>query len=132
MLHPPTAAHRGDDDQQEEFSQSEAGEFHGAIIASVTSRVTTAALLLNYGFSGTHPRVYEAVFPLNLRLLQKAREPRSGDCHVYRLLQLCLADPPRRQEGRPGKLRPTAAMMAKVVPDLWSFERLYNEVIQYG
>lgn len=34
--------------------------------------------------------------------------------------------------GRPGKLRPTAAMMAKVVPDLWNFDRLYNEVIQYG
>ena len=36
------------------------------------------------------------------------------------------------QSGRPGKLRPTAAMMTKVVPDLWSFDRLYNEVIQYG
>jgi hypothetical protein len=36
------------------------------------------------------------------------------------------------QSGKPGKLRPTAAMMAKVVPDLWNFERLYNEVIQYG
>jgi hypothetical protein len=36
------------------------------------------------------------------------------------------------QSGKPGKLRPTAAMMAKVVPDLWSFDRLYNEVIQYG
>lgn len=36
------------------------------------------------------------------------------------------------KSGRPGKLRPTAAMMAKVVPDLWNFERLYNEVIMYG
>ena len=36
------------------------------------------------------------------------------------------------QSGKPGKLRPTAAMMAKVVPDLWNFDRLYNEVIQYG
>jgi hypothetical protein len=34
--------------------------------------------------------------------------------------------------GKAGRLRPTAAMMAKVVPDLWDFERLYNEVIQYG
>jgi hypothetical protein len=34
--------------------------------------------------------------------------------------------------GKPGKLRPTAAMMAGVVPDLWNFDRLYNEVIQYG
>lgn len=31
------------------------------------------------------------------------------------------------KSGKPGKLRPTAAMMAKVVPDLWSFDRLYNE-----
>jgi hypothetical protein len=27
---------------------------------------------------------------------------------------------------------PTAAMMAKVVPDLSDFDRLYNEVIMYG
>lgn len=32
--------------------------------------------------------------------------------------------------GRPGSF--TAAMMAKVVPDLRSFERLYNEVSKYG
>jgi hypothetical protein len=32
----------------------------------------------------------------------------------------------------PGKLRPTAAMMAKVTDHLWSFEELYNTVIQYG
>jgi hypothetical protein len=32
----------------------------------------------------------------------------------------------------PGKLRPTAAMMAKVTDPLWSFEELYNTVIQYG
>jgi hypothetical protein len=25
-----------------------------------------------------------------------------------------------------------AAMMAKVVSNLWDFDRLYNEVIQYG
>lgn len=36
------------------------------------------------------------------------------------------------QSGKPGKLRPTAAMMAKVVPDLWDFDRFYNEVCQYG
>lgn len=36
------------------------------------------------------------------------------------------------KSGRPGKLRPTAAMMAKVVPDLWNFDRLYDEVCQYG
>jgi hypothetical protein len=36
------------------------------------------------------------------------------------------------RSGKAGRLRPTAAMMAKVVPDLWDFERLYNEVIQYG
>jgi hypothetical protein len=36
------------------------------------------------------------------------------------------------QSGKPGNLRPTVAFMAKVVPDLWSFEPLYNEVIQYG
>jgi hypothetical protein len=34
--------------------------------------------------------------------------------------------------GKPGKLRPTAAMMAKVTDNLWSFADLYNEVIQYG
>lgn len=34
--------------------------------------------------------------------------------------------------GRPGKKRPTAAMMAKVTDHLWSFEELYNTVIQYG
>ena len=36
------------------------------------------------------------------------------------------------KSGRPGKKRPTAAMMAKIVPDLWDFDRLYEEVIQYG
>jgi hypothetical protein len=36
------------------------------------------------------------------------------------------------KSGRPGKLRPTAAMMAKVVPNLWDFDRLYSEVCQYG
>lgn len=36
------------------------------------------------------------------------------------------------KSGKPGKLRPTAAMMAKVVPDLWDFDRLYSEVCQYG
>ncbi len=34
--------------------------------------------------------------------------------------------------GRPGKLRPTAAMMAHVTNRLWTFEDLYREVIQYG
>jgi IS1 family transposase len=34
--------------------------------------------------------------------------------------------------GKPGKLRPTAAMMAKVVPDLWDFNRLYAEVSRYN
>jgi IS1 transposase len=34
--------------------------------------------------------------------------------------------------GRPGKLRPTAAMMAKVTDRLWSFADLYNEVIKCG
>ena len=36
------------------------------------------------------------------------------------------------QSGKRERLRPTAAMMAKVVPDLWSFDRLYDEVIRYG
>ena len=34
--------------------------------------------------------------------------------------------------GKPGKLRPTAAMMAKVTDHLWSFDELYETVIQYG
>jgi hypothetical protein len=34
--------------------------------------------------------------------------------------------------GRPGKLRPTAAMMAGVVDTLWSFDNFYDAVIQYG
>jgi hypothetical protein len=33
---------------------------------------------------------------------------------------------------KPGKKRPTAAMMAKVTDHLWTFEELYNTVIQYG
>lgn len=36
------------------------------------------------------------------------------------------------QSGKSGRLRPTAAMMAKVTDSLWSFDRLYSEVIQYG
>jgi hypothetical protein len=36
------------------------------------------------------------------------------------------------QSGKSGRLRPTAAMMAKVTDSLWSFDRLSNEVIQYG
>ena len=36
------------------------------------------------------------------------------------------------KSGKCGRLRPTAAMMAKVVPDLWNFDRLYDEVCQYG
>jgi hypothetical protein len=36
------------------------------------------------------------------------------------------------QSGKAGKLRPTAAMMAKVTDRLWSFDDLYNEVINYG
>lgn len=36
------------------------------------------------------------------------------------------------QSGKSGRLRPTAAMMAKVTDSLWSFDRLYAEVIQYG
>ena len=30
------------------------------------------------------------------------------------------------RSGKAGRLRPTEAMMAKVVPDLWDFERLYK------
>ncbi len=33
--------------------------------------------------------------------------------------------------GKPGTLRPTAAMMAGVVNKLWKFEDFYNEVIMY-
>jgi IS1 family transposase len=33
---------------------------------------------------------------------------------------------------KPGKRRPTAAMMAKVTDHLWTFEELYKTVIQYG
>lgn len=36
------------------------------------------------------------------------------------------------RSGRPGKLRPTAAMMAKVTDHLWTFDELYERVIQYG
>jgi len=36
------------------------------------------------------------------------------------------------QSGRPGKLRPTAAMMAGVTDHLWTFEELFRTVIQYG
>jgi hypothetical protein len=38
----------------------------------------------------------------------------------------------RQNSGKAGKLRPTAAMMAKVVPDLCSVDRLYDEVIRHG
>jgi len=34
--------------------------------------------------------------------------------------------------GRPGKLRPTAAMMAKVTDHLWSFDEFYETVIRYN
>lgn len=34
--------------------------------------------------------------------------------------------------GRPGKPRPTAAMMAKVTDHLWSFDEFYETVIQYN
>ena len=34
--------------------------------------------------------------------------------------------------GRSGKLRPTAVMMAKMTDRLWSFDDLYDEVINYG
>ncbi len=34
--------------------------------------------------------------------------------------------------GKPGTLRPTAAMMAGVVNKLWSFHDFYNEVLMYG
>ena len=36
------------------------------------------------------------------------------------------------RSGMSGRRRPTAAMMAKVTDHLWSFEELYNTVIQYG
>lgn len=36
------------------------------------------------------------------------------------------------QSGKPGKLRPTAAMMAKVTDHLWTFEEFYEAVINYG
>ena len=34
--------------------------------------------------------------------------------------------------GAPGKLRPTAAMMAGVTNRLWKFDHLYAEAIIYG
>ena len=34
--------------------------------------------------------------------------------------------------GQPGRLRPTAAMMAKVTNRLWNFGDLYDEVLNYG
>ena len=34
--------------------------------------------------------------------------------------------------GKPGKLRPTAAMMAKVTDRLWKFDELYETVLNYG
>jgi len=36
------------------------------------------------------------------------------------------------QSGKPGKLRPTAAMMAKVTDHLRNFEELYETIIRYG
>ncbi len=36
------------------------------------------------------------------------------------------------QSGKRGTLRPTAAMMAGVVKQLWDFDRLYDEVLMYG
>jgi hypothetical protein len=36
------------------------------------------------------------------------------------------------KSGKPGKLRPTAAMMAKVTDHLWTFDELYDTVCQYG
>lgn len=34
--------------------------------------------------------------------------------------------------GKAGKKRPAAVTMAKVTDPLWTFEELYNTVIQYG
>ncbi len=34
--------------------------------------------------------------------------------------------------GQRGRLRPTAAMMAKVTNRLWNFTDLYDEVLNYG
>jgi IS1 family transposase len=36
------------------------------------------------------------------------------------------------KSGKPGKLRPTAAMMAKVTDHLWNFDEFYRTVNQYG
>jgi hypothetical protein len=36
------------------------------------------------------------------------------------------------KSGKPGKRRPTAAMMAKVTVHLWSFDEFYETVIQYN
>jgi hypothetical protein len=36
------------------------------------------------------------------------------------------------QSGKPGKKRPTAAMMAKVTDHLWTFEEFYETVITHG
>ena len=36
------------------------------------------------------------------------------------------------KSGKPGKLRPTAAMMAKVTDHLWSFDEFYETVVMYN
>jgi hypothetical protein len=36
------------------------------------------------------------------------------------------------ESGKPGKLRLTAAMMAKVTDHLWTFEEFCDPVINYG
>lgn len=36
------------------------------------------------------------------------------------------------QSGKPGQLRPPAAVMAKVTNTYWKFDDLYNEVLNYG
>ena len=43
-----------------------------------------------------------------------------------------MGGPDLPHSGRPGKRRPTAAMMAKVTDRVWTFEDLYIEVIHYG
>ena len=74
-----------------------------------------------------HPAaVPEAAEPADLLLLQEAPQPGSGFRHVRGLLQLLLADPEAGQERSEA---PTAAMMAGLAGHVWSFDELFDAVL---
>ena len=63
-------------------------------------------------------------------LLQEAAQPGSGLRHVRGLLQLLLADPQAGQVS--GEAGPTAAMMAGMTGHVWSFDELFEAVLEAG